>query len=141
MKSTVLIGLILMATLGVCMAAETHMTIQTNTTIRIDPVTGDIKGGAQTQIKGIKIEPAPTASSATGTSSTSTDPNAGTVPGGSSTNTSTDPAPATGGTSTNTAPVGAPAQATPSAGPTPGISSAGPASTCPLAQVPGGQTN
>ncbi len=70
MKAIVLITFILTTIASLCIAAETRMTIQTNTTIRIDPITGDIKGGAHTEVRGIKIDPPPTTTSSTGISST-----------------------------------------------------------------------
>lgn len=54
MKTMALIGLILVATVSPGLAADTLMTIQTNTTVRIDPITGQVKGEAQTQVKGIR---------------------------------------------------------------------------------------
>jgi hypothetical protein len=54
MKALVLIGLILAATSSVGIAAETVMTIRTDTTIRIDPRTGRIKGDAHTEMNGIR---------------------------------------------------------------------------------------
>ena len=91
MKGIVLMTLILTAVASLCLAAGTHMTIQTDTTIRIDPVTGEVKGWGHTQIKGIKIDPPPVTTSSTGTTSTdtttasttgtsSTDDSAGTLP-------------------------------------------------------------
>ena len=117
MKAVVLMTLILAVIASACMAAETHMTIQTNTTIRIDPITGDIKGGANTQIKGIKIDPPPPTTSPAGTTTTSTDPSTASVSGTSSTDTTVP--------STTTA----------------GTSSSSPAFFCPFAQGSGGQSN
>ena len=102
MRAIVLMTLILTTVASLCIAAETHMTIQTNTTIRIDPVTGDVKGGAHTQIKGIKIDPPPTTTTSTGASSTntttasttgtsSTDAGTGTVPTAGSSSIIVDP--------------------------------------------------
>jgi len=54
MKTILLISLILAAMVSVAMSAETLMTIETNTTIRIDPITGQIKGNAETHVKGIR---------------------------------------------------------------------------------------
>ena len=54
MKTILLISLILAAMVSVAMSAETLMTIETNTTIRIDPITGQIKGDAETHVKGIR---------------------------------------------------------------------------------------
>jgi hypothetical protein len=54
MKTIALIGLIIVATASAGMAAETSMTIQTNTGIRMDPETGWIKGDAETQVRGIR---------------------------------------------------------------------------------------
>jgi hypothetical protein len=54
MKTMALIGLILVATVSTGIAADTLMTIQTNTTVRIDPITGQVKGDAQTQVRGIR---------------------------------------------------------------------------------------
>ncbi len=60
MKTILLISLILAAMVSVAMSAETLMTIETNTTIRIDPITGQIKGNAETHVKGIrKLHEAP----------------------------------------------------------------------------------
>jgi len=70
MKTIAMITFILTTIASLCIAAETRMTIQTNTTIMIDPVTGDIKGGAHTEVRGIKIDPPPTTTSSTATSST-----------------------------------------------------------------------
>ncbi len=114
MKTIALIGLILVATVSPGLAADTLMTIQTNTTVRIDPITGQVKGEAQTQVRGIrKSQELPDAvnTSAPGTAAanttaattpvtgtTATDPSTATVP--VSVAAPTDP-------STVTAPVGA----------------------------------
>lgn len=77
MKTVALIGLIIVAIASVAVAADTLMTIQTNTTIRIDPISGQIKGDTQTQVRGIrKHHEAPEAvnTSAAGTASAVTDP-------------------------------------------------------------------
>lgn len=131
MKAIVFISLILVVTVSAAMAAETHMTIQTNTTIKIDPATGDIKGDAQTQIKGIKIEPDPAASPAADTSSTGT----GTTPtkGAASADSGAATTAATGASASNTTPT-----STTAAG---GPSSTAPCPTCPLTQAPAGQSN
>ncbi len=54
MKTMALIGLILLATVSTGIAADTLMTIQTNTTVKIDPITGQVKGDAQTEVRGIR---------------------------------------------------------------------------------------
>src|SRR5208283_5592017 len=77
MKTVALIGLILVATASAGMAAETNMTIHTNTMVRIDSITGQIKGDVQTQVRGIrKHHEASEAvnTSAAGTASAITDP-------------------------------------------------------------------
>jgi hypothetical protein len=147
MKAIIFISLILVAVASAGMAAETHMTIQTNTTIRIDPATGHVKGDAQTQISGIKIEPDPATTPTAGTSSASTatsttpttgapsadsDPATTAATGVPSTNTGTSTTPTTGASSGNTGPVSTTAPETPSSTP---------CATCPLAQVPSGQSN
>jgi hypothetical protein len=120
MKTMALIGLILVATVSPGVAADTLMTIQTNTTVRIDPITGQVKGDAQTQVRGIqKHHEAPEAvtTSAPGTAAavttaattpvtgtTATDPSTATVP--VSVASPTDP-------NTVTAPVGAAPPTTP----------------------------
>jgi hypothetical protein len=71
MKTMALIGLILVATVSPGVAADTLMTIQTNTTVKIDPITGQVKGDAQTQVRGIRKHhdvPEAVNTSATGTS-------------------------------------------------------------------------
>ncbi len=114
MKTIALIGLIIVATASAGMAAETSLTIQTNTGIRIDPVTGQVKGDAETQVRGIRKHhevPEAVNTSATGTSvantgaattpvalTTPTDPNTATTPVSVATPTGLD---------TGTAPVGA----------------------------------
>jgi hypothetical protein len=100
MKTIALIGLILVTTAGMCMAAETSVTIQNHSTMRIDSITGKIKGDAQTQVKGITKHGAPQAvntspegqastdSTAVGTPVNQTapaDPTAVTTPTGSTT--------------------------------------------------------
>lgn len=96
MKTIALIGLIIVATASAGMAAETSMTIQTNTGIRIDPGTGWIKGDAETQVRGMRrpheapqavnTSPGGPSSANTGaattpvTVTTPTDPNAVTTP-------------------------------------------------------------
>jgi hypothetical protein len=113
MKTMALIGLILVATVSPGVAADTLMTIQTNTTVRIDPITGQVKGEAQTQVRGIQkhheapeavntsapgTAAAPTTSANTPvTGTTAADPSAATTP--VSVAAPTDP-------STATAPVG-----------------------------------
>jgi hypothetical protein len=61
MKTIALIGLILVTTASMGMAAETSVTIQNHTTMRIDSITGKIKGDAQTQVRGINKHEAPQA--------------------------------------------------------------------------------
>ncbi len=135
MKTVALISLILVATAGVGLAAETNLTIQTNTTIRIDSITGQIKGNAQTQVRGIRkhheallpvtlpidMTP-PTSTDPAATSPTTTSPN---IP---------DPL---------TLPIAPTASANPDTVATPvtTTSSTDPASTCPYQQVLGGQQN
>ena len=97
MRAIVLMTLILTTVASLCIAAETHMTIQTNTTIRIDPVTGEVKGWGHTQIKGIKIDPPPVTTSSTGT--TSTDTSTGSATGTSSTDAGTGTVPTAGSSS------------------------------------------
>jgi hypothetical protein len=120
MKTMALIGLILVATVSPGVAADTLMTIQTNTTVRIDPITGQVKGEAQTQVRGIKKSqdlPEAVNTSAPGTGAanttaattpvigtTATDPSTATVP--VSVAAPTDP-------NTVTAPVGAAPPTTP----------------------------
>ncbi len=77
MKTIALIGLILVATASAGMSAEINMTIHTNTTVRIDSITGQIKGDVQTQVRGIRKHheaPETVNTSAAGTASTNTDP-------------------------------------------------------------------
>jgi hypothetical protein len=131
MKTMALIGLILVATVSTVVAADTLMTIQTNTTVRIDPITGQVKGEAQTQVRGIrKSQELPDAvnTSAPGTAAAATTPVTGT--------TATDPSTATvpvsvaapTDPSTVTAPVGAAPPTTP-------------CPTCPSQPVVGGLQN
>ncbi|MGO9122096.1 MAG: hypothetical protein ACLQPD_31350 [Desulfomonilaceae bacterium] len=125
MKTILLISLILAAMVSVAMSAETLMTIETNTTIRIDPITGQINRDAETHVKGIrKVHEAPdrvktpdavASSTNTGTASTAPtlttpiDPNAVTTPAILTTPTTTDTtgtviAPASSTTSGSTSP-------------------------------------
>jgi hypothetical protein len=133
MKAIIFISLILVVTVSAAMAAETHMTIQTNTTIKIDPATGNIKGDAQTQIRGIKIEPDPAATPAADTSSTGTSTGTTSTTGATSANSDPATTGATGATSSNTAPASTTSTGSPS--------STAPCPTCPLAQAPAGQSN
>ncbi len=96
MKTMALIGLILMATVSTGVAADTLMTTQTNTAVRIDPITGQVKGDAQTQVEGVRkaleapqavnTSPGGPSSANTGaatapvTATTPTDPNAVATP-------------------------------------------------------------
>ena len=151
MKTALLISLILAVTAGAVFAAETHMTIQTNTTIRIDPVTGQVKGDTQTQIKGIKKrdEAPPDAinTQAAGASSANT----GTVSTPVTLTTSTDPntvsSPVSMGTATNsttgTTPVSVSSPTVSNTGTTAtgATPPANQSATCPAAQVSGGQQN
>jgi hypothetical protein len=128
MKTFALIGLILVATASMSMAAETSVTIQNNSTMRIGP-TGMIKGDAQTQVKGVRKRheapqgvstvPGGASSANTGgattaiTGTTPTDPNAVTTSTSSTTPTTpmpvTTPVPVASptGLGTMTTPVGA----------------------------------
>jgi len=135
MKTIALIGLILVATVSPGVAADTLMTIQTNTTVRIDPITGQVKGDAQTQVRGIRKShelPDAVNTSAAGTSSANTgaattpvtltpptDPNTATTPVSVATPTGLD---------TGTAPVGVAPPTTP-------------CPTCPSQPVVGGVQN
>ncbi len=137
MKTMALIGLILVATVSPGVAADTLMTIQTNTTVRIDPTTGQVKGEAQTQVRGIrKSQELPDAvnTSAPGTAAanttaattpvtgtTATDPSTATVP--VSVAAPTDP-------STATVPVSVAAPTDPSTV-TPPVGAAPPTTPCP----------
>jgi hypothetical protein len=114
MKTMALIGLILVATVSTGIAADTLMTIQTNTTVRIDPITGQVKGDAQTQVRGIqKHHEAPEAVNASAPGTAAANAAAATTPVTGTT--VTDPSPATvpvsvaapTDPSTVTAPVGA----------------------------------
>ena len=134
MKTIALIGLIIVAAASAGMA-ETNMTIQTNTTVRIDPWTGQVKGDAQTEVRGIrKHHEAPQAVNTSPGGPSSADPTAVAAPVNLTTPTDPNTATAPGSVaaptdqSTVTTPVGAtpPANA---------------ATTCPLAQVSGGQQN
>ena len=135
MKTMALIGLILMATVSTGVAADTLMTIQTNTTVKIDPVTGQVKGDAQTQVRGIRKDhevPAAVNTPAVGTAVA--DAGAATTP--VTATTAADPSTATApvtvaaptGMDTGTAPVGA----TPPTAPCP---------VCPSQPVVGGLQN
>jgi len=144
MKAIVLMTLILTAVASLCLAAGTHMTIQTDTTIRIDPVTGEVKGWGHTQIKGIKIDPPPATTSSTGTSSTDT--STGSATGTSSTNASSGTTSTAGSSATSPDPSTASVSGTPPTDmfltPTPvvGASASDPTVPCPYAQ-PSGQSN
>ena len=96
MKIMALIGLILVATVSPGVAVDTLMTIQANTAVRIDPIPGQVKGDAQTQVKCVRepleapqtvnTSPEGPSSANTGaatapvTVTTPTDPNAVTTP-------------------------------------------------------------
>ena len=135
MKTMALIGLILVATVSTGIAADTLMTIQTNTTVRIDPITGQVKGDAQTEVRGIrKSQDLPEAvnTSAPGTAVAATSAATTPVTGTPATDPSTATAPVSVATPTDpktvTAPVGA---ASPSA----------PCPVCPSQPVVGGLQN
>jgi hypothetical protein len=138
MKTMALIGLILVATVSQGIAADTLMTIQTNTTVRIDPITGQVKGDAQTQVRGIqKHHEAPEAvnTSAAGpavaNAGVATTPVALTTPTDSSAGTT----PVTGTTptdsSTATAPVSVATPTSPDTGTAP-VGAAPPTAPCPV---------
>jgi hypothetical protein len=131
MKTMALIGLILVATVSPGLAADTLMTIQTNTTVRIDPITGQVKGEAQTQVRGIrKSQELPDAvnTSAPGTATAATTPVTGTTAADPSTATVPVSVAAPTDPSTVTAPVGAAPPTTP-------------CPTCPSQPVVGGLQN
>ena len=94
MKAIVLLTLILTAVASFCIAAETRMTIRTDTTVGIDPITGDVKGGGFTEIKAVKVDPPPATTSSTAASSTDT--TSASATGTSSTGTSLAPTSSTG---------------------------------------------
>ncbi|MGO9567800.1 MAG: hypothetical protein ACLP5H_09690 [Desulfomonilaceae bacterium] len=124
MKTIALIGLITVATASMGMAAETFMTIQNNSTIRIDPMTGQVKGDAQTQVRGIrKHHEAPQAVNTSPGGPSSVDPTAATTPVSVATPTGLDD---------GTAPVGAAPTTTPTTPTCP---------TCPTQPVVGGLQN
>jgi hypothetical protein len=165
MKTVALIGLIIVATASAGMAAETSMTIQTNTGIRVDPVTGWIKGDAETQVRGIRkhheapqainTSPGGPSSDNTGaattpvTVTTPTDPNGVTIP--VSVTAPTDPTvvatPVTAITATDpstaTTPVSAaaPTDQNTIIAPVGAAPPANAATNCPLAQVSGRLSN
>jgi hypothetical protein len=123
MKTMALIGLILVATVSPGVAADTLMTIQTNTTVRIDPITGQVKGEAQTQVKGIqKHHEAPEAVNTSGPGTSAADATAATTPVTGTT--ATDP-------STATAPVSVAAPTDPSTVTAP-VGAAPPTAPCPV---------
>ncbi len=135
MKTVALIGLIIVATASVAVAADTLMTIQTNTTIRIDPITGQIKGDTQTQVRGIrKHHEAPGAvnTSSAGTASANTDP---------ATTSPTLASPIIPDPLTLPITPTAPANPDTVATPVTTTSTTGPGSTCPYQQMLGGQQN
>lgn len=130
MKTIALIGLIIVATAGAAIAADTLMTIQTNTTIRIDPTTGQIKGDAQTQVRGIrKHHEVPDVANTSTAGPASTDTSAATAP--VTTTTATDP-------NTVTAPVSTASATDPNAVTTP-VGTDPATTTCPAAQASTGQ--
>lgn len=135
MKTMALIGLILVATVSTGIAADTLMTIQTNTTVKIDPITGQVKGDAQTEVRGIRKSqdlPEAVKTSAPGTAVAATSDATTPVTGTPATDPSTAAAPVSVTTPTDpktvTAPVGA---ASPSA----------PCPVCPSQPVVGGLQN
>ncbi|MGO9568473.1 MAG: hypothetical protein ACLP5H_13115 [Desulfomonilaceae bacterium] len=133
MKTIALVGLILVATVSTGIAADTLMTIQTNTTIRIDPITGLVKGDAQTQVKGIrKHHEAPEAVNTPAGGTASTDTTAATTP--VTATTAADP-------STSTTPDSVAAPTDPSTAATPVVSAPDTTSspTCPAVQTTAGQ--
>jgi hypothetical protein len=125
MKTMALIGLILVATVSPGLAADTLMTIQTNTTVRIDPITGQVKGEAQTQVKGIrKSQELPDAVNTSAPGTASTDTTAATTPvtGTTATNPSTATVPVSVAAPTDPSPVTAPVGAAPPSTPCPASS-------------------
>ena len=135
MKTMALIGLILVATVSPGVAADTLMTIQTNTTVRIDPITGQVKGEAQTQVRGIqKHHEAPEAvnTSAPGTAAAATTAANTPVTGTTATDPSTATAPVSVAAPTDPSTATAPVGAAPPTAPCP---------TCPSQPVVGGLQN
>ena len=94
MKAIVLLTLILSVIASFCIAAETRLTIQSNTTVRIDPITGDVKGGGFTEIRAVKVDPPPPTTASTAASGTDT--TSASTTGTSSTGTSLTPTSSTG---------------------------------------------
>ncbi len=138
MKTMALIGLILVAAASTAFAADAVMTIQTNTTIKMDPVTGQIKGDAQTQVKGIKKHYEPPEAVTASAASTSTD-NTGAATAPAATSAAADPSTAaTATTPASTVSSTDPSAATATAATTPAST---PCATCPAAQVSNGQQN
>jgi hypothetical protein len=135
MKTIALIGLIIVATASAGMAAETSMTIQTNTGIRMDPETGWIKGDAETQVRGIrKHHEAPQAVNTSPGGPSSANTGVATTP--VTATTATDPS-----TATTPVPVAAPTDQSTVTTPVAAAPPANAATNCPLAQVSGRLSN